>query len=143
MDVERKQKPDFSGEYVLNQLASVLEGGAATVQSAILSIEHREPMVRCKAAFTFADTSFNYALELVTDGRKVIDGNEPPTTSSAHWDGHALVFTYRTDAPDSIVTMTWRYTLDETRSRLTASEQIRGGGRDQNNVWVFDRHSSS
>lgn len=134
-----EQKPDFSGEYVLNRQASALGGGAAAVRSAVLHIEHREPMVRCQGAFTFDDTSFNYALERVSDGREVVDGKEPPTTSSLRWDGDALVFIDRTDAADAPVTMSWRYELDDSGRRLTAIERIRGGGRDQDNVWVFER----
>ena len=46
-------KPDFSGEYVLNRHASTLGAGADAVRSAVLRIEHREPMVRCQATFAF------------------------------------------------------------------------------------------
>jgi hypothetical protein len=56
------QKPDLSGEYVLNTQASTLSPGAAAVRSAVLRIQHREPMVSCQGAFTFEGTSFNYAL---------------------------------------------------------------------------------
>jgi hypothetical protein len=139
LDVAAEQKPDFSGEYVLNPQASALGGGAAAVRSAVLRIEHREPMVRCQGAFTFDGTSFNYALERVSDGREVVDGKEPPTTSSLRWEGDALVFIDRTDAADAPVTMSWRYELDDSGRRLTAIERIRGGGRDQDNVWVFER----
>jgi hypothetical protein len=58
--VAAEQKPDFSGEYVLNPQASALGAGAAAVRSAVLRIEHREPMVPCQGAFTFDSTSFNY-----------------------------------------------------------------------------------
>ena len=135
-----EHKPDFSGEYVLNPQASALAGGAASVQSAVLRIEHREPKMRCQGAFTFnGGTSFNYDLERVSDGCEVVDGKEPLTTSSLRWDGDALVFIDRTDAADAPVTMSWRYELDDSGRRLTAIERIRGGGRDQDNVWVFER----
>jgi hypothetical protein len=132
-------KPDFSGEYALNVQASTLAGGAAAVRSAVLRIQHSEPILRCQAAFAFDGTSFNYALERVSDGSEVVDGKDPPTTSSLRWDGDALVFTDRTDAEDASVTMSWRYELDDSRCRLTAIERIRGGGRDQDNVWAFER----
>jgi hypothetical protein len=134
-----EQKPDFSGEYVLNPQASALSVGTAAVRSAVLRIEHREPMVRCQGAFTFDSTSFNYVLERVCDGREVVDGKEPPTTSSLRWDGDVLVFIDRTDAADAPVTMSWRYELEDGGCPLTATERIRGGGRDQDNVWVFER----
>jgi hypothetical protein len=139
MEVAAEQKPDLSGEYALNPRASALAGGAAAVRIAVLRIEHREPMVRCQGTFAFDDTTFNYALERVSDGREVVDGKEPPTTSSLRWDGDALVFTDRTDAADAPVTMSWRYELDDSGRRLTATERIRGGGCDQDNVWVFER----
>jgi hypothetical protein len=138
-----EQKPDFSGEYVLDLQASALTGGAAAVRSAVLRFEHREPKVRCRGAFTFDDTSFNYTVELVSDGREVVDGQEPPTTSSLCWDSDALVFVHRTDAADAPVTMSWHYELDDSGRRLTATERIRGGGRDQDNVWVFERRDGA
>jgi hypothetical protein len=45
-------KPDFSGECVLNPHASTL-GGADDVRSAVVRIEHREPMVRRQPKFAF------------------------------------------------------------------------------------------
>jgi hypothetical protein len=124
---------------VLDLQASALSGGASAVRNAVLRFTHREPTVRCEGTFAFDDTSFNYTVELVSDGREVVDGQEPPTTSSRRWDSDALVFVHRTDAPDAPVTMSWRYELDGNGGRLTATERIRGGGRDQDNVWVFER----
>jgi hypothetical protein len=138
-----EQKPDFSGEYVLDLQASALSGGASAVRRAVLRFEHREPIVRCEGAFNFDETSFNYTLELVSDGHEVVDGKEPPTTSSLRWDSDALVFVHRTDAADAPVTMSWRYELENSGQRLTAIERIRGGGRDQDNVWVFERRDGA
>ena len=45
----------------------------------------------------------------------------------------------RTKGPDSELTMSWRYELLEGRRLLRAVEHIRGDGRDQDNVWVFER----
>jgi hypothetical protein len=132
-------KPDFSGEYVLNPHASTLGAGADAVRSAVLRIEHREPMVRCQATFAFDSKTFEYSLERVSDGREVIDQKEPTTVSSLHWEGNALVFMDRTKGPDSELTMSWRYELLEGRRLLRAVEHIRGDGRDQDNVWIFER----
>jgi hypothetical protein len=132
-------KPDFSGEYVLNAHASTLDAGADAVRSAVLRIEHREPMVRCQATFAFDSKTFEYSLERVSDGREVIDQKEPTTVSSLHWEGNALVFMDRTKGPDSELTMSWRYELLEGRRLLRAVEHIRGDGRDRDNVWVFER----
>lgn len=137
-------KPDFSGEYVLNVPASVLEGGAAAVRSAVLRIEHREPVFRCQGEFSFDSNSVNYVLEERSDGPEVAGGGEAPMTSSLRWDGDALVLVFieATDNPDAPVTMSWRYELDGSGRCLTATERIRGGGRDQDNVWIFDRRQN-
>jgi hypothetical protein len=132
-------KPDFSGEYVLNPHASTLGAGADAVRSAVLRIEHREPMVRCQATFAFDSRTFEYSLERVSDGREVIDQKEPTTVSSLHWEGNALVFMDRTKGPDSELTMSWRYELLEGQRLLRAVEHIRVDGRDQDNIWVFER----
>jgi hypothetical protein len=133
------QKPDFSGEYTLNRQASTLSpGGAATVLSAVLRIEHREPVFRCQASFVFEGQTFDFSLERVSDGREVVgQEKEGQIVSSLHWEGNALVLIDRTTGPDFEVTMSWRYEWLE--GRLRAVERIRGGGRDQDNIWVFER----
>jgi hypothetical protein len=75
-------KPDFSGEYVLNPHASTLGAGADDVRSAVVRIEHREPMVRRQPKFAFDGKAFEYSLERVTDGLEVVDQQEPTTVSS-------------------------------------------------------------
>ena len=37
------------------------------------------------------------------------------------------------------MTISFRYELQGNGRRLPAAEQLRGGGRDQDNVWVFER----
>ena len=112
-------KPDFSGEYVLNRHASTLGAGADAVRSAVVRIE--------------------YSLERVSNEREVADQQEPTTVSSLHWEGNALVFIDRTKGPDSELTISWRYELLEDRRHVRAVENVRGGQRDQDNVWVFER----
>ena len=136
-------KPDFSGEYLLDRKASTLSPGAEAVRSALLLIVHREPLVRVEGRFEFADgNSFEYSLEGVSDGREVLsrDEDDRPTVSSLHWEGNALVFVDRTSESDPERTMVWRYELQEEGHRLSASELMRGGGHDQDNTWIFERH---
>ena len=139
LDLVAEPKPDFSGEYGLNPQASALSPGAAAVRSAVLHIEHHEPIVRCQAKFNFDDKTFEYVIERLSDGREVVDGQVPPTSSSLSWEGNALEFIDRTDTADGPVTIFWRYELDDGGHRLTATERIRGGGHDQDNVWAFER----
>jgi hypothetical protein len=50
-----------------------------------------------------------------------------------------LVFTFRSQDPAGEVTISFRYELEDGGRRLLATEQLRGGGRDQDNLWVFER----
>ena len=131
-------KSDFSGEYVLDRRASTLSSGAAAVQSAVVRIEHREPAFRYTAKFV-ADgkTVLEYSFELLTDGPEVALGEND--VSRLYWEGDALVNEHRTGTPDPVLTISWRYELIDSRRRLRAIEQVRGSGRDQDNVWEFER----
>ena len=131
-------KPNFSGKYVLDRGISKLEGGAASSRGAVLRIDHYEPMIRIDAKFEFFDKTFAWSMQHMSDGREKVDPSDPRNTSSLRWDSDALLFTVRTAGPNE-VTMTWRYELVDKNQHLTATEQIRGGGRDQDNVWVFAR----
>jgi hypothetical protein len=61
------------------------------------------------------------------------------TVSSLRWNGDALVAMWRIEIPNGEMTITFRYELQDRGRRLRASEQLRDGGRDQDNVWVFER----
>jgi hypothetical protein len=132
-------KPDFSGDYWLNRKASVLSPGAAGVVSATLRIQHQEPRLHLDARFAFEGKTFEYSIERESDGRERPDPKDHRTASSVRWDGRALEFVDRTEGPDAELVMTWRYELQNDGRCLVATERIRGGGRDQDNVWVFDR----
>jgi len=82
---------------------------------------------------------FESTFELLSDGREVTttDDRGRRTMSTLRWDADALVVTWRIQG-SAEVTISFRYELEGGR-RLRAAEQIRGGGRDQDNVWVFDR----
>lgn len=45
---------------------------------------------------------------------------------------------HRTGTPNPVLTISWRYELIDSGRRLRAIEQVRGGGRDQDNVWEFE-----
>jgi hypothetical protein len=131
-------KRDFSGEYVLDRTASALSAGAAAVQSAVMRIDHREPVFRCSANFVFVDgKTFPFSFELLTDGREAAGGESE--VSRMYWQDDALVSEYRTTTPEDVVIMSWQYELIDSGRGLQATERIRGGGRDQDNVWRFAR----
>jgi hypothetical protein len=79
--------------------------------------------------------------ERTSDGREITasDPDEGDTVSSLRWDGDALLFVDRGGPAGAEVTISFRYGLEAGGGRLRAVEQLRGGGRDQDNVWVFDR----
>ncbi len=131
-------RPNFSGDYALDRDASKLEGGAASARGARLRIDHHEPMIRIDAKFEFFDKTFAWSMHRAVDGREVADHSDPLSRSSLRWDDDALLFTVRGDRANAATT-TWRYELADGGSRLRAVEQIRGGGRDQDNIWVFER----
>jgi hypothetical protein len=132
-------KSDFSGEYVLNRPASTLGSGAASVESGVVRIEHRDPVFRYWATLA-ADgkTILEYSFELLTDGPAVALGENE--TSRLYWQGDALVTEHRSVTTDPVLKMSWRYELIDGGRCLRSTEQIRGVGRDQTNVWVFERH---
>ena len=121
------QKPDFTGYWILNVPASTLSPIVApVVQSGFVRIEHREPTV-------------SVHLSITMDGKPFDARFQRP----AEWDGDALAFTDTVPTPNGEMTIAFRYALQDGGRRLQAAERLRGGGRDQDNVWVFDRSTES
>lgn len=139
--VAAQQRPDFSGEWTLNRQASTLSPGAAAVGSGVLRIDHREPLFRYGATLVTDGKPFEYGYELSTDGREVPGTQQGrQAVSSLKWEGNALVFTGRVQGTaDSETKVVFRYELSDGNRRLRAVEQVRGPGRDQDNVWIFER----
>ena len=136
-----QQKPNFSGEWQLNREASQLSPTVApVVKSGALRVEHHEPSVKCQMTIVMDGKPFETKFELMSDGREVT-GTESgrQVVSRLGWDGDALVATWRVQGSKGEVTIAFRYELQDGGRRLQAAEQIRGGGRDQDNTWVFER----
>jgi hypothetical protein len=116
------QKPDFTGEWTLNLEASALSPVVApVVQRGFVRIEHREPTVSVHLSITMDGKPFDVRFE-----------------RASNWDGDALVFVDRVQTPNGEMTICFRYELQDSGRRLRAAEQLRGAGREQDNVWVFD-----
>ena len=134
-----QQKPDFSGEWILNRQASTLSPGADAVKSGSARIEHRDPTFRYSATFVSDSGPLKYEYELLTDGSEVVNTREGVTTvSSLRWEGEALVATWRIQRSDGEMKISFRHELFDAGRRLRAVEQLRGGGREQDNVWIFE-----
>jgi hypothetical protein len=141
MTMIAQQKPDFSGEWTLNRDASVLSPIVApAAQSGALRIEHHEPSVAMQMTIVLSGKPFDTKYELLSDGRDVVatDGGRR-IVSRLRWDGDALVAAWRIEGPDGEMTISFRYELQDGGRRVRATEQLRARGRDQDNVWVFDR----
>jgi hypothetical protein len=135
-----QQKPDFSGEWILDRQASTLGPGADAMQSGVWRIDHREPTFHHRAVFSAGSASREYEYELVADGPEVVsEEGQVRTASSLNWEGDGLVVTFRTRHPGGEVTVTFRYELIDEQRRLRAIEQVRGTDHDQDNVWIFKR----
>ena len=117
------QKPDFSGDWTLNVAACALSPVVApAVQSGSARIEHREPTVSVHLSITMNGEPFNVRFE-----------------RPSNWDGDVLAFTDTVQTPNGELTISFRYELQDSGNRLRAAERLRGAGREQDNVWVFDR----
>ena len=138
--MDAQQKPDFTGEWILNRQASTLSASASATESGALRIEHREPSVRVQLTMVANGKPFETTYEATADGREVSDTQQGRTTvSSMRWDGEALVFGGRITSSNGELVLSFRYELEAGGRRLRATERIRGGGRDQDNVWIFER----
>lgn len=142
VSVDGQQKPDFSGEWTLNRQDSSLSSAAAGMQTGVARIEHREPRFHYQVTFEANGKPIEYAFDLMTNGLEVIGKQQGRRTSAnLRWDGDVLVLvsTIEGTDPGSTLSIGFRYELLEAGRRLRATEQLRGQGRDQDNVWVFDR----
>jgi hypothetical protein len=145
MTVIAQPKPDFSGEWTLNRQASILSPIVApAAQGGALRIEHHEPKFGAHLTIVLDGKPVESRFELLSDGREVAATHEGRRiVSTLRWDGDALVVTWRIQVPVGEMTISFRYELQDGGRRLRATEEIRGGGRDQDNLWVFERGSGT
>ena len=121
------EKPDFSGEWTLNVKASDLSPIVApVVERGFVRITHREPSVAVHLSITMNGEPVEVRFE-----------------RASNWDGDVLAFTDSVPTPNGELTIAFRYELQESGKRLRAAERLRGPGREQDNVWVFDRAGAS
>jgi hypothetical protein len=141
MTVIAQQKPDFSGEWKLNLQGSTLSPIVArAAQSGVLRIEHHEPRFKAHQIIVLDGKPVESKFELLSDGREVVtDAGGRRIVSTLLWNRDALVVTWRIHSPEGEVTISFRYEVHGDGRQLRAAEQLRGGGRDQDNLWLFER----
>lgn len=93
------------------------------------------------AAVFLVAATMAVAAQQKPDGREVAttDDRGRHIVSTLRWDGDALVASWRIQSANNQLTISFRYELQDSGRRLRATEQLRGAGRDQDNVWVFER----
>ena len=137
LTMEGRVALDFSGEWILNRQVSSLSEGAAAIESGALWIDHDDPKCRFRINMKAGGESVVRAWEgNVSDRMEVAAGG---FWNRLFWDEDALVFDCGSDSPDNRWTMSWRYKLMTDGQRLRAVEQMRGDGRNFENIWVFER----
>lgn len=135
-----QKKPDFSGEWVLNREACTLSPGADSMRSAAARIDHRDPTFSYDATFVSDGGPVHTAYELLSDGREVVnEGNGMTIVSCLRWEGEALIASWQIQRPDGEMTISFRHELLDEGRCLRAVEVLRGNGRHQDNVWIFER----
>ncbi len=131
-------KPDFSGEYLLNRRASSLSSAAVAVDRAMIRIEHSDPVVHYSAKFESGGKCVHeFSFQMRTDDPEILP---EPSGARMYWDGDVLVSEFRTRDPS--LRIVWHHELLDGGHRLRASETLRGQGRDQDNVWEFERRGA-
>ena len=138
-------KPDLSGEWTLNREASKLSSEVApVVDGGFVRVTHLDPQISVHLSISMSGKPFEFRFDRVTDGRELTwESPDGTGVSHARWDGDALVFSDTTPTPNGAMTIVFRYELHDEGRRLRAAEQLRGAGREMDNVWIFDRARSS
>jgi hypothetical protein len=132
--------PDFSGEWVLDRAASVLQAESAAVESGTVRIEHRDPAFRFARTFVVKAKPIDTAFDIAADGREVaraVAGRA--SRARLEWQGRSLLLTVHIDTPRGEVSNVVRYELLDGGSRLRAIEDVGGAAPAHHNVWVFVR----
>jgi hypothetical protein len=137
---QAQDKPNFSGEWVLNKAKSTLIMRLADIEKGVVRIEHHEPVFKFHRTFTKNGKDDSYSYELTTDGKEVVseEGNRK-LYSRLYWEDSALVFFTRIVAPRWEATNIVYYRLLDDGRELQAEEHVRGPDSSHDNLWVFDR----
>jgi hypothetical protein len=137
-----RQRPDFSGEWVLDLENSRLHEDYSVVERGVVHIDHREPTFTFRRVFTVKGRPSETSYTVTTDGKehRATGPSGGVAIAAMHWDHDALVLQQRISDPKAgPLTNDVRYELVDDGASLRATEDFAGGGRSHHNVWVFRR----
>lgn len=135
-----QQRPDFTGEWVLNRTASALQGESGAVTEGTLRIDHRDPEFQFARRFVVNGQPANTTFDIRTDGSELARAEGPRRSRSRlEWQGSSLLLTALIDTPAGTVSNVVRYELLDGDRVLRAVEDVSGGQVRHHNVWIFDR----
>jgi hypothetical protein len=138
--VSGQAPPDFSGEFVLDRAASLLQAESGVVESGTVRIEHRDPAFRFARTFVVKQQPIDTTYEIASDGREVartVAGRS--SRSRLEWQGRSLLLTVLIDTPRGEVSNIVRYELLDEGRTLRAIEDVGGAAPAHHNVWMFVR----
>jgi hypothetical protein len=138
--VAAQTAPDFSGDWVLERAASVLQAESAAVESGTVHIEHSDPSFRFSRTFVVKQQPFDTAFDIAADGREVARTVAGRTSRSRlEWQGRSLLLTVLIDTPRGEVSNIVRYELLDGGKTLRAIEDVGGVAPTHHNIWIFVR----
>lgn len=136
-----QDRPDFSGEWVLNLGRSTLHPDFANLQEGTIRIVHRDPQFAFERTFVIAGQPRKVSYDITTDG--VEKRTERPgvmTVSIMTWSANGLLLSQRISLPQAqTATNTVRYELLEGGAILRAIEDATGPKVAHHNLWLFER----
>lgn len=139
--VPAQEKPDFSGEWVLNKARTQLQFPDITaIDRGSMEIEREGAAFQFKRVFVIGLEKDIYSYELTADGKETTarEGKRK-IVSRSYWEGDALVYDTKIHAPEGDATNVVYYRLKEDGKILEAEERFRGPKHKHDNVWIFDR----
>lgn len=141
LPVRAQQKPDFTGEWVLNKAKTQLQFPDITaIDRGSMEIEREGTVFKFKRVFVIGLEKDIFSYELTADGKETTTKEgKRKIVSKSYWEGDALVYDTKIDAPGGDATNVVYYRLKEDGQVLEAEEHFRGPNHKHDNVWIFDR----
>ena len=137
----RFQRPDFTGEWVLDRGRTVLQyPQLAQLDGGVVRIAHTDTLFSFSRRFFLAGQRDTVSYTL-TPGAAEVRGDDGPrqTYERLYWSADTLVFVSRIVAPQGVaVDSVWYRLLDGGRA-LEARERFRAPRLRYDNLWVFSR----